>query len=643
MCISLLLTRSSKRHTTKARVGTQSTSSLWTDGMEQNNTFDVRGSDRSLQMNGLELKARLSSLFSPTIHDRPTGLSEKDRPTARIFSHSKQRRNLWLNGLGRLLITLIFCVLIFATLWAYSCKECLLRADLRWFNTLMIALPLIVAFNLTASLSQYAKLLKWRLLASAYWPLDQFALLMDCSSDASIGRLVYGRPTRQWLLPKSTRLLAALWLLVNLLAAIAVSLIGLTFPTSTSTAFVVGTGTLGVANLDGLNLHNLQRLGIMGMNEALHGDAGGLGDVEGPGTGSLILWNDCANASLADGCHGKWHYRFQDLNADSPTNLMSSSRTISAEAKCQSYEVVRGNWGNESSVAYEKDGQIIVQNVESQGCMGGMTYIYYTHEAQDCGPRCAVVNAFQAAATDEHDDGITGGFFECTVTTGNIVAPTNAINPRLRTETTLSDKTARLLGGAIAIAGKTNGMNIGASTDDDSQPYTQLYALFPQHILFDPQRTTAPEDIADLLARFSLSSIASLDYHHPESRLNITGQPVPISTSKLDVDWLFAGIILALITLSQLITLLVVVVWANKAVIRADDPLSTARLLQPLLERLGPGGCLLDDEEIIEALGNPRVAYKASVSARTGAMHVSIVEEESGLASGNNFIDGVYD
>jgi hypothetical protein len=443
--------------------------------------------------------------------------------------------------------------------------------------------------------------------------------------------------------PIPTRVLLALWLLVILLAAIAIALIVLTVPTSASTAYVIQIGTLGVADLGGLDINSFQSLGITGANQAVGDDAGDIGDVEGPATSPMTLWNDCASASVEDDCHGMWHYRFLDVNADVPTNLMPSSRTISAEAKCQSYNVVEGNWGNESSVAYEKNGEVVTQNIESQGCMGEMSYIYYTQAAQDCGARCAVVNAFQAAATDEHSDGVSGGFYECTVKIGNNVASSGVFDPQLHPETILLDKVARLLGGAIAIGGNPNGLNIGFTTENGPQPYTQLYTLYPQQSQFDPLITVIPEDIADLLAQFSLQSIGSLDYYDPSSRLNITNQPVPISTSKLDVDWLSAGVVLALLPVIQLITFLIVVAWANKAIIRDDEPLSTARLLQPLLGKLGPGGCLLDNEEIIEAIDNPGIAYNFSVSERTGTMRVSVVEQGPGLAIRNSFIDGVYD
>jgi hypothetical protein len=147
--------------------------------------------DRLLPGNGIEMKARLKSGFSPTTHERLTGTSANDHSTARLFSRTKQRRKLWLSGLGRLLITMMLCIITFAILWSYGREEYLVANDLRIFNALMIALPLAVAFNLTASLSNYAKLLKWRLLGPAYWPLDQFSRLMNCSNPVSVVHLLF--------------------------------------------------------------------------------------------------------------------------------------------------------------------------------------------------------------------------------------------------------------------------------------------------------------------------------------------------------------------------------------------------------------------------------------------------------------------
>lgn len=117
---------------------------------------------------------------------------------------------------------------------------------------------------------------------------------------------------------------------------------------------------------------------------------------------------------------------------------------------------------------------------------------------------------------------------------------------------------------------------------------------------------------------------------------------MPIS---LSVDWVYAGIILGIPPLLQLITLLIVVAWANKAIIKDDGPLTTARLLHSLIEKLGPGGSLLDNEEIIEAIGNPRVAYNFGASRATGSMDVGIVEKapRSTLTIEKRFEEGVYD
>lgn len=52
----------------------------------------------------------------------------------------------------------------------------------------------------------------------------------------------------------------------------------------------------------------------------------------------------------------------------------------------------------------------------------------------------------------------------------------------------------------------------------------------------------------------------------------------------VDIDWKWAATILSVIPGIQLLALLCIITWANKAIIKDTSVLSTARLLRPTVD-----------------------------------------------------------
>jgi deoxyhypusine synthase len=57
----------------------------------------------------------------------------------------------------------------------------------------------------------------------------------------------------------------------------------------------------------------------------------------------------------------------------------------------------------------------------------------------------------------------------------------------------------------------------------------------------------------------------------------------------------------------QLTVLLLVVVFANDTIVKDDSYLRTARLLAPVIEKLGNSGSLLTVDEVVDLLGSKLV------------------------------------
>ena len=91
---------------------------------------------------------------------------------------------------------------------------------------------------------------------------------------------------------------------------------------------------------------------------------------------------------------------------------------------------------------------------------------------------------------------------------------------------------------------------------------------------------------------------------------------------------------------------MIVILFADKAIIKDTSHLPTARLLRPIVEKLGDKGCLLTGDEIAEQLGNFRVIYgvrEPNVGLGGGlgvgviggdddvVRHLDVIEETEGL------------
>jgi hypothetical protein len=108
----------------------------------------------------------------------------------------------------------------------------------------------------------------------------------------------------------------------------------------------------------------------------------------------------------------------------------------------------------------------------------------------------------------------------------------------------------------------------------------------------------------------------------------VTGSQPNIAQA-LDVKWKFAGTILSVIPAIHFLTLVCVITWANKAIIKDDSHLAIAKVYHSFLKQLGDSGCLLRGDEIVEFLQNPSVAYGWRNSREPGgedSMHVDIFE-----------------
>jgi hypothetical protein len=171
-------------------------------------------------------------------------ISEKDdvnmsaSNTVRDFDHRRQRRRLFINSFFQWIMTAAICAGLVAVLYSYSHKLTLTQAEKHAFNALVTGLSILLGLNLASSLSGYAQMMRWRLLAAKYRNLQDFELIMNCDSQMKVFRLLWaGRTRGRWGLPNKTQILCFSWLSINTALQVFTALLGLTYSVDTSTSW----------------------------------------------------------------------------------------------------------------------------------------------------------------------------------------------------------------------------------------------------------------------------------------------------------------------------------------------------------------------------------------------------------------------
>jgi hypothetical protein len=203
----------------------------------------------------------------------------------------------------------------------------------------------------------------------------------------------------------------------------------------------------------------------------------------------------------------------------------------------------------------------------------------------------------------------------------------------------MPDAQAQILAGAI-----------GWSGFNYSEGDLYQYVRYTTESWWSPNSPADTGMVARRVMEFSIEAVAAIDYNGP--RVTVPGR-YAVTAQVVHVEWRFSAAILGVVPFVQLIALVCVIVWSNTAIIRDESCLSTARLLRPIVEKLGNKGCLLSGEEIAEAFPNVKVKYgwrepEADLTFRNEidtrvVRHVDILEEQEGFGKQGIMPAGLYD
>ena len=121
------------------------------------------------------------------------GVSSQGPLTVREFCRARQRKRLIRNSSVQLLVTAVLRVLSAIVLLAYckTLKPILSDTYQRIFGALITALQISIGVDVASSLGSYAKMLRWRILASSDWSFREFDLILNCAEQRNVLKLLW--------------------------------------------------------------------------------------------------------------------------------------------------------------------------------------------------------------------------------------------------------------------------------------------------------------------------------------------------------------------------------------------------------------------------------------------------------------------
>jgi len=594
---------------------------------------------------------RFASPWEHELTEKVAASDPSGSQTVRYFDRGRQRRRLLVKSSFQWLITAVICGALAGTLYGFATIILLTSTVKHVFNALITGLSLLLGFNLASSMKGYAQMMRWRFLASKYRTLQDFDLIMDCDNNSTQFRLLWaGRTRGQWY-PNKTQLLAALSLLVNVALQIFTALLGLTYSIDVSVDIVQDVyGNVSIADLSVIATSEsastfqgqagvANQYGIMGEDYRLI---------------TTTLDDDFAveQSLYTDEGRDLYWFRFVDRSPTQFSRGASTYRTITSNATCTSYPVVEGGYAGFNNLNATDGSQFLVTWVDSQGldhtwsidevATGSTTWMSNT-SVTDCGPRCSQIWALQSADNVTSDVPVPR-FWQCNNTVGQVTNTDRYINP---SQYQVADEQARVMAGAIGFSGIT--VESGTFLD------TLESVRYSSDSEWSPPGNLSERDMARVVMKFTAGAFSALDENGPH--LNVTGY-APEPAQIVNVQWKYAGAILAGIPCAHAAILLVVIACANTAIIKDTSSLSTARLLRPIVDKLGDSGCLLTRDDIAEQLHNLRVIYGVRMPGDAVGMgvrgpeamdytlinHLDILEESEGLGPPRGSMpEGRYD
>ncbi|KAI5820553.1 hypothetical protein BZA77DRAFT_301052 [Pyronema omphalodes] len=552
---------------------------------------------------------------------------------ARQFDHRKQFLHLIGKILLRWFASFILSVAMVICFYEYEKVKILDTYAKRWFNTVSTGLYLTLGLNLAASLKGMAIIVRWKLLSRKAHDLEEVDFLLGLGSLIKVFRygihIIRRRPL--------TSLACFSWIAFNAVGRVSVALTGLTYSYDSAGATSSSPGIANVTDWTKWTEANAVTRDFRStpQSESYAAHSYGLFSVlvaqqaltkPGEGDPNKPEFNPIERDET-----GAWYYYMREFNPHpkKPYSNVAhkSKRFVKADSMCSYFPMVEGQRGDSDTITYLNGTRRVTLNGISGYAPMATTWINLRpdlaiNSQYNCGPRCAPLYALQFTAIDSPLSQ-PGAFYSCNVTISEVSGSQSPVHD-------MPDDIARLAAGAIALQ--------GYSEHPNSWEFARYITDSPWSDWNVGQNQVASTDyVRRLASRFAIGAIAMKDLKG--SKLAQAMGNVAWVGVLLKVKWNFLLLILGTILVLQLIVGCLVVAYANTVFCKDDSYLSTARLLRPVVERLGPSGCALTGKDISHTL-KQMVVYGVRTDDTGERHHLDLGEDITKLRS---FPQGWYD
>jgi hypothetical protein len=308
------------------------------------------------------------------------------------------------------------------------------------------------------------------------------------------------------------------------------------------------------------------------------------GNIPAPET----LWSTINANFFLSNDEKSWEFVFIDSSPSDPgyagfiggPSAMFTNRAINSTNSCLSFPVIRGGNGTFANLTVQQDSNGDAFNVSLPTVASLDSTMYFTNPDADasCGDGCSIVEAFEASYA-------TSWYYQCNITVGTVI---NATLPQHEVGISLRE----MASAGIALRGYGPNHNL---------PDFKQFQVYPSASTYGLPQNGDTDGMGFKISLFAIGvvSVAALYTNHT---LNVTGLQ-PNVGNQLTVDhWPRIWLVMGLIVGVQGAAFVLTAFWANRVVVKDESVFATARLLRPILDRLGDEGTTARGEDICQVL-----------------------------------------
>jgi hypothetical protein len=288
-----------------------------------------------------------------------------------------------------------------------------------------------------------------------------------------------------------------------------------------------------------------------------------------------------------DSDDGSWTFVFIDSSPSDPgyyagyivgPSTIFTDRTINSTNSCQSFAVIEGGNGTVANLIVQEDSNGDSFNVSLPTVAGVDSMTYFTNPDTSCGDGCSIIEAFEASST-------TSYYYNCSITVGtvmNATLPQHDVGIQLR----------EMASAGIALQGYGAGANHTGS---------KQFQVYPSESIYGSPQSGDPVGIGSTISMFAIGVVSVAAFYNTNPFM-VPGLEPQVGSQLTVEHWDWIWMVMGLIVGVQGAAFVLTAFLANRVVVKDESVFATARLLKPVLDRLGDEGTTMEGKDICQRL-----------------------------------------